>query len=215
MTLAVQLCYALKRSLNTAGRCLWMLEHGASTQQSRSGTHTHPVGSQGCLWLGPTSAIYAYERLKLQVTGHPVSAPLWWVQPLSVVLSHSLLSVSVSLSFVLWGVSQLLGRCARVTADTWGFQQRLRGLQACESSTPVFLCWSWQTACSIMSGRVHTVGPESHTASSDKSQRNGYWERHSADWAVPATTLTARWSYSRHRRDTVPHMVMNCCWTMT
>lgn len=59
----------------------------------------------------------------------------------------------------------------RVTADT--FSKDWEALQDCEWSTPVFRCWSWQRACSIMSQGAYT---HTQTAKSDKSQPNGYWE---------------------------------------
>lgn len=62
----------------------------------------------------------------------------------------------------------------RVTADT--FSEDWEALQDCERSTPVFRCWSWQRARSIMSRGVYTLRPESQTAKSNKSPPNGYWE---------------------------------------
>ncbi len=49
-TPAVWLCCAPKCSLNAAGGCQRTAEHEANGQQSRSGTHIHPVESRGkCL----------------------------------------------------------------------------------------------------------------------------------------------------------------------
>lgn len=85
----------------------------------------------------------------------------------------SLVSQSVSQSFsclvdVLREPSAARSNCRHLelSAKDW---EALRGW---ESSTPVFCCWSWQRASSVMSGGVHTVGPESQTANSDKSQPN-------------------------------------------
>lgn len=116
------------------------------------------------------------RRAVYSVSGQTFSAPLTSIY----CFSHSPLSVPVSLSFFVWGGSQSVSRWAvgslwfRVTADT--FSEDWEALQDCERSTPVFRCWSWQRARSIMSRGVYTLRPESQTAKSNKSQPNGYWE---------------------------------------